>query len=181
MNVDGPWKLLFDPQWGGPGEIQFDKLDDWSKRPEPGIKFYSGTVTYQNTFTLSDALEEKATPIFINLGEVYNLAEVRLNGVNIGTLWTAPWSLDITKAIKRGTNLLEIKVVNLWPNRLIGDEQYPTDGISNRKWPEWLLENKPRNSQRLTFASYGFYKKESPLLKSGLLGPVSILTEVLNH
>ena len=181
INLDGPWKLTFDPKWGGPGEIQFEQLADWSKRPEQGIKFFSGTVTYQKTFSFSDDLFNKAIPIFINLGTVYNLAEVSLNGVSLGTLWTSPWSLEITKAIKKGTNLLEIKVVNLWPNRLIGDEQYPSDGISNRKWPEWLLENKNRNSQRLTFASYGFYKKDTPLLKSGLLGPVTILTEDLNH
>jgi hypothetical protein len=181
MNLEGPWKVNFDTIWGGPGEIQFNQLDDWSKRPESGIKFYSGTATYQKTFTLSDALAETSSPIFINLGEVSNLAEVSLNGVSLGTLWTTPWSLDITKSIRSGTNLLEVKVVNLWPNRLIGDEQYPSDGISNRKWPEWLSENKTRTSQRLTFASYGFYKKDTPLLKSGLLGPVYISTEDLNH
>jgi hypothetical protein len=181
INLDGPWKLTFDPKWGGPGEIQFEQLADWSKRPEFGIKFYSGTVTYQKTFTLPVDIAEKTTPLFISLGDVYNLADVSLNGVKLRTLWTTPWSLEITKAIKKGTNLLEIKVVNLWPNRLIGDEQFPSDGISNRKWPDWLLENKTRASQRITFASYGFYKKESPLLKSGLLGPVTILTEDLNH
>jgi hypothetical protein len=181
LTLDGPWKLSFDPRWGGPGEIKFDQLDDWSKRPEPGIKFYSGTVTYQKTFTLPDDIAEKSTPLFISLGEVYNLAEISLNGVKLGTLWTSPWSLEITKAIKKGSNSLEIKVVNLWPNRLIGDEQYPSDGIRNRKWPDWLLENKARTSQRTTFASFSFYKKESPLLKSGLLGPVVILTEDLNH
>ena len=103
------------------------------------------------------------------------MAQVSLNGVEAGTLWTAPWSLDISKALREGKNELNIRVVNLWPNRLIGDEQFAGDGISNQKWPDWMLENKTRNSQRITFASYSFYKKDSPLLKSGLLGPVRII------
>jgi hypothetical protein len=108
------------------------------------------------------------------------MAQVILNGVDLGTLWTNPWNLEITRAVKPGKNMLEIKVVNLWPNRLIGDEKFPSDGISNRKWPEWILEQKPRNSQRFTFASYNFYKKNSPLLKSGLIGPVRIMAEKEN-
>jgi hypothetical protein len=106
------------------------------------------------------------------------MARVRLNGIEIGTLWTAPWSLEITGAAKEGENELEIQVVNLWPNRLIGDEQYPSDGIQKRQWPEWLLKNQSRPTERITFASYSFYKKNSPLLKSGLQGPVRILKEI---
>jgi hypothetical protein len=105
------------------------------------------------------------------------MARVRLNGTDLGTLWTVPWNLEMTKAAKEGENLLEIQVVNLWPNRLIGDEKFPSDGISDRKWPEWLLKNSSRTSQRTTFATYNFYKKDAPLLKSGLLGPVTIQTE----
>ncbi|MEK7720287.1 MAG: glycosyl hydrolase [Bacteroidota bacterium] len=181
LTLDGPWKLNFNANAGGPGEILFDKLEDWTKRPESGIKYYSGTVSYQKPFTLTKSMFAQATPLWINLGEVFNLAEVSLNGIDLGTLWTAPWSTEITKAVKEGENLLEIKVVNLWPNRLIGDEQIPSDGIANRKWPDWLLENKPRNSERITFATYNFYKKDAPLLKSGLLGPVRILAEELSQ
>ena len=123
----------------------------------------------------------QAAQLRINLGEVFNLAAVSLNGIDLGTLWTAPWSTEITKAVKEGENNLEIKVVNLWPNRLIGDEQFPSDGIANRKWPDWLLNNKPRNSERITFATYNFYKKDAPLLKSGLLGPVRILSDELSQ
>lgn len=177
FSLDGSWRLYFDPKSGGPGESVFDRLEDWTQRPEEGIKYYSGTVIYQKSFTLDKVQLSPSLPLWINLGEVFNLAEVSLNGKNLGTLWTAPWSLNITKAAKEGSNSLEIKVVNLWPNRLIGDEKYPSDGISNRQWPDWMLQKRPRNSQRTSFATYSFYKKEAPLLKSGLLGPVTILAE----
>lgn len=175
LNLEGPWKLFFDPKLGGPSEVVFDNLTDWTLRPEKGIKYYSGTAVYQKTFTVTKEMLAAGSSIFIDLGEVNCLAQVSLNGVENGTLWTAPWSIDITKALREGINELKIKVVNLWPNRLIGDEQLASDGISNKKWPDWMLENKTRNSQRITFASYNFYKKDSPLLKSGLLGPVRII------
>jgi hypothetical protein len=178
--LDGTWKLTFDPVFGGPGVMVFDRLEDWTKRPEEGIKYYSGSVIYQKSFKLSKSQLSPDSRRWIHLGEVYNLAEVTLNGQNLGTLWTAPWSLDISKAVKEGDNLLQIKVVNLWPNRLIGDEKIPSDGIADRKWPEWLLQNQPRKSARTTFATYNFYKKDAPLLRSGLIGPVSILTEESN-
>lgn len=175
LDLDGPWKLSFDPKWGGPAEVVFDKLTDWTLRAEQGIKYYSGTAVYQKTFNISKEMLSSQGSVVIDLGEVNCMAQVSLNSTDIGTLWTAPWSIDITKFLKEGRNELIIKTVNLWPNRLIGDEQFANDGINNRKWPDWMLENKTRNSQRITFATYSFYKKDSPLLKSGLLGPVRIL------
>ncbi|MEI6275621.1 MAG: glycosyl hydrolase [Prolixibacteraceae bacterium] len=177
MTLDGSWKITFNPALGGPGEITFDHPEDWTKRAEEGIKYYSGTAVYHQSFTISNEIATSGHPLFLELGEVNCMAQVRLNGIDIGTLWTAPWSLEITKAAKVGENRLEIDVVNLWPNRLIGDEKYPFDGISKGKWPEWLLNNSTRNSKRSTFATYGFYKKDAPLLKSGLIGSVRILTE----
>lgn len=177
MTLDGNWKVSFDPKWGGPGEIAFEHLQDWSTHIEPGIKYYSGTAIYRKAFLLTPEMIQSNPRMLINLGEVYNLAQVTLNGVELGKLWTAPWSLELTKAIRAGNNYLEIKVVNLWPNRLIGDEQYPSDGIVNHQWPDWLLNNQERNSKRTSFATYNFYKKDAPLLKSGLLGPVQILSE----
>ena len=177
LTLDGTWKLSFDTNHGGPGAIVFDHLEDWTNRPEEGIKYYSGTAGYEKSFSLSKSMLTPGLPIFISLGEVNCMAQVRLNGKILGTLWTAPWNLEITQAVKEGDNKLEIFVVNLWPNRLIGDENYPFDGINKGKWPDWLLQNSPRNSQRSTFATYSFYKKDAPLLMSGLLGPVRILTE----
>ncbi len=92
----------------------------------------------------------------------------------MGVVWTAPWKLDISDALKEKENKLEIEVANLWPNRLIGDEQLPDDGIKDGQWPEWLLNNKPRTSGRYTFSTHQHYDKNSPLLKSGLIGPVTI-------
>jgi len=177
MTLQGSWKLTFDPKWGGPEEIRFDKLEAWNQRAEEEIKYYSGTVGYHKTFVLSKEMVASKAPLLLSLGEVCNMAEVSLNGFDLGTLWTAPWSLNISRAVREGENKLDIRVVNLWPNRLIGDEKYASDGIMNHNWPDWLRENKPRISQRFTFATYSFYKKDASLLKSGLLGPVSILKE----
>ncbi len=175
LDLEGPWKLSFETKLGGPDEIQFDRLEDWSKRPEKGIKYYSGTAKYLHTFLLAKEAMAEGKHLYISLGEVECMAKVTLNGHPLGTLWTAPWRLEITKYLKVGSNILEIEVVNLWPNRLIGDENYLSDGIGKGKWPGWLLEKKPRASERTTFATYNFYKKDAPLLKSGLIGPVRIL------
>jgi len=94
--------------------------------------------------------------------------------MNLGVVWTAPWRVDITGIVKQKDNYLEIEVANLWPNRLIGDQRLPDDGIKNGKWPEWLLKGEKRTSGRYTFTTYNPYKQESPLLKSGLMGPVTI-------
>jgi hypothetical protein len=170
-NVDGPWNVSFDPKWGGPAKVTFEKLEDWTKRPEKGINFYSGVATYRTTFSLS---ELKHSNRFLSLGEVNCMARIRINGKEVGVLWTAPWQIEVTNAVKQGTNQLEIEVANLWVNRLIGDERFPDDGIKDGKWPDWLLEGKPRTSGRYTFCTFKFYEYNSPLKKSGLMGPVKI-------
>ncbi len=175
--IKGPWNVSFDPKWGGPKNVIFIRLEDWTKRSEQGIKYYSGTAVYRKSFNLpKDHLNIKNEKLYIDLGKVNCMAHVRLNGKDLGVVWTAPWQVDITNAVMRKANRLEIKVVNLWPNRLIGDEQFPDDGIKNGKWPEWLIEGKPRISGRYTFTTKRYYKKDSPLLKSGLLGPVKIVS-----
>jgi hypothetical protein len=171
-DIDGDWDVSFDPKWGGPEKVTFEKLEDWTARPEKGINFYSGIATYSKSFELP---EETQSRLFLNLGEVNCMARVRVNGREVGTVWTAPWQVEITDAVKKGANQLEIEVVNLWANRLIGDEQFPDDGIKDRKWPDWLLEGKPRTSGRFTFCTFKFYDANSPLQKSGLIGPVKIL------
>ena len=95
----------------------------------------------------------------------------------MGVIWTAPYQVKISDAIVSGENQVDIEVANLWPNRLIGDEQKPDDGIKNDQWPEWLLKNQPRTSGRYTFTTGKFYNKDSKLLKSGLIGPVRILVK----
>ena len=155
VEIPGPWKVSFDPKWGGPESVVFERLDDWTKRPEEGIRHYSGTATYRQTFDLSETSRCENAQIYLDLGRVQNLATVRLNGNDLGVVWTPPWRVEITDAVKPTGNRLEIDVVNLWPNRLIGDAALP---------PE----------KRLTKTNVTTYKKDSPLLESGLLGPVTL-------
>ena len=171
-NINGPWDVSFDPSWGGPEKVTFEKLEDWTKRPEKGIKYYSGIATYSKTFDLPISNQSR---LFLSLGEVNCMARVWINGIDLGVVWTAPWQIDITNVVKQGNNQLEIEVANLWSNRLIGDEQLPDDGIKEGKWPDWLLEEKPRTSGRYTFCTFKFYNTNSPLQKSGIIGPVNII------
>ncbi|MBE7177468.1 MAG: glycosyl hydrolase [Mucilaginibacter polytrichastri] len=172
--LGGPWEVAFDPKWGGPEKITFDTLQDWTKHALPGVRFYSGTAVYRKTF---DAPTGKSAgeKYMLDLGEVKNLARVRVNGRELAVLWTAPWRVDITPALKKKGNVLEVDVVNLWPNRLIGDASLPDDGVKDGKWPDWLLNGQPRPGKRYTFASHQFYNEKSPLLPSGLMGPVRIM------
>jgi hypothetical protein len=147
----------FDPKWGGPEKIVFDQLIDWTNSPEPGIKYYSGTAIYHKQFKLPDRLS-KGPRLLLDLGEVDSLAFVRLNGHDLGVVWTKPAHVDITHAITAGENDLEITVVNLWPNRLGHDESLPKE-------------------QRLTETNIHKFSPASPLLSSGLIGPVSLLVE----
>ena len=175
--ISKPWKVSFDPKWGGPATITFDKLEDWTTRPEEGIKYYSGTAIYHTDIEMNEkTMADKKSDIYIDLGEVNNMARVRVNGKDMGVVWSAPFRVKITNALVVGKNNIDIEVVNLWPNRLIGDEQKPDDGIVNGQWPEWLQKGLPRTSGRFTFTTFKHYNKDSKLLKSGLMGPVKILT-----
>ena len=183
--LSGPWDVSFDPARGGPERIVFEGLDDWSRRPEPGIKFYSGTAVYAKSFETPQAVMEAAKRgrVWLDLGKVENIASVRLNGRELGVVWCDPWRVEITDAIHRKGNRLEIRVANLWPNRLIGDEREPPDaeyatGGNLARWPDWLLKGEPRPSAgRLTFSTWKHYTEDSPLLPSGLLGPVTVLAQ----
>ena len=154
--IPGPWEVAFDPKWGGPEKITFPTLTDWTQRPEDGIKFYSGLATYRRNFDLPPGTSIPPR-FFLDLGTVKNLARVRLNGHDLGVVWCAPWRVDITSAVQAKDNALEITVANLWPNRLIGDQGLP---------PE----------KRLTSTTWNPYKRDSRLLESGLMGPVTLQT-----
>ena len=179
QEVTGPWQVAFPPNWGAPAQATFEKLVSWTARPEPGIKYFSGTATYTKTFDIpQSAIGDPQSAILLDLGQLKNLAEVTLNGQNLGILWKPPYRLDITKAAKAGANALEVKVTNMWCNRLIGDEQLPDDcewqGKQLKAWPQWLLEGKPRPSGRLTFTTWHHFDKDSPLYEAGLFGPVTV-------
>jgi hypothetical protein len=184
--LSGPWEVSFDPKWGGPDKITMKNLDDWSRRPETGIKYYSGTAVYRKTFDLpeSAAALSKASSngprVWLDLGIVKNIARVRLNGHDLGVVWCDPWRVDVTAALKPKGNALEVQVANLWPNRLIGDEQEPADAEYGKdgnliRWPQWLTKGEPRPShRRLSFTTWKHFTKDSPLFPSGLLGPVTL-------
>jgi len=152
--ISGPWIVKFDPKWGGPESVEFKKLEDWTKRPEKGIKYYSGKATYHKMFDMPEGAGRR---LYLDLKRVRNVARVRLNGKDLGVVWTAPWRVDITKAVEPTANKLEIDVINLWPNRLIGDAALQPD-------------------KRLTKTNVTKFKPNSPLLSSGLLGPVTLLS-----
>jgi hypothetical protein len=153
----GPWNVAFDPKWSGPKKVVFEKLDDWTKRPEQGIKFYSGTAVYRKKFDLANLPSLGKKPIYLDLGTVNYVARVRLNGRDLGIVWTAPWRVDISGVVKKKGNELEIEVVNTWLNRLVGDAQLP---------PEKRLGK-----------TNAAYPPNQPLMPSGLLGPVTVRQE----
>ncbi|MFV1965735.1 MAG: glycosyl hydrolase [Pirellulaceae bacterium] len=152
----GPWHVSFDARFHGPEPISFATLKDWSQHEEPDVKYYSGIATYRREFDLPDSLRPGNRQLLLDLGEVHNMARVRLNGCDLGVLWCAPWRVDITANARAEENRLEIEVANLWPNRLIGDKALP---------PE----------RRVASTNFNPYQADSPLLPSGLLGPVRIL------
>ncbi|BCM89816.1 hypothetical protein IAD21_01664 [Abditibacteriota bacterium] len=182
QTISGPWQVRFAPGGGAPAQVQFDQLLSWSDHPDPGVKYYSGPATYAKTITLTPAQLAKGKRLYLDLGDVQVMARVALNGRDLGILWKTPYRMDISTTARAGTNTLEITVVNLWVNRLIGDEQLPEDSDRNpngtlRSWPQWVLDNQPSPTGRQTFSSWRLWRKNDPLQPSGLLGPVT-LTEV---
>lgn len=154
--IAGPWEVSFDPASRGPGKITFEQLEDWTKRPEPEVRHYSGMATYRKQFDLPSSWTAKAgTQLFLDLGSVKNLAKVCLNGHDLGVLWCEPWRMEITGRVQARGNLLEVTVVNLWVNRLIGDSALS-------------------DAERVTWTTWNPFKPGTPLLPSGLLGPVRI-------
>ena len=175
LTLEGPWEIAFDTTWGGPDKIVSDTLFDWSKRPENGIKYYSGTATYTKSFDLPENMDLKTGKgYYIDLGIIKNLGRIKLNGKDLGVVWTAPWQAEISGILKNKGNILEIQVANLWVNRLIGDEALPWDGIEDGKWPAWLINGTNRKSKRYTFTTHRYYTKDDKLQESGLTGPVTI-------
>ena len=155
-SVEGPWAIRFQENRGAPAEITQDKLSSWSESKDEGVKYFSGTATYTKTVQASPNWFKPGVQLWINLGEVKNLAEVFVNGSSMGIAWKTPFRVDVTEAMRPGANTFEIKVTNLWVNRMIGDRQTEA-------------------TKKYTFTSPTFYRADSPLLPSGLLGPVQII------
>ncbi len=154
QTIEGPWTVQFDPAVGGPKQpVTFSSLSDWSTNADSSIRYYSGTASYTQKFNYHSA--EKNKTVWLNVGEVKNLAEVFVNGVSCGVIWTPPHRVDISKALKEGENTIRIDVVNTWNNRMVGDSRLSAD-------------------KRVTNTVYPFKWDTKPLLPAGLMGPVLI-------
>ena len=155
FNPDNPWILKFPPGWGAPDSLTITELKSWTDFSNPAIKYFSGTAEYQTTLFISDSLMNLMHNYYLDLGIVKEVAEIEVNDDQFPVQWKPPYRINITQSIKAGTNILKIKVTNLWPNRLIGDQYLPVE-------------------KRYAFTNIGKFTKDSPLLESGLIGPVKI-------
>jgi hypothetical protein len=177
--VSGAWEVKFPPNWGAPEHVTLDRLISLSEHPDNNVKYFSGIATYSKTIDVPSDLLAKNRRLYLDLGQVHVMAEVKLNGKPISLLWKPPYRADITDVAHAGENALEVKVANLWPNRMIGDEQLPEDSQRNdngtlKEWPAWLQDGKPSPTGRYTFTSWRLWKKDAPLPESGLSGPVTL-------
>jgi hypothetical protein len=180
QNVKGSWTLRFPPNWGAPPSVTLDKLISWTEHANAGVRYFSGTAMYEREVEITADQLASGRELWLDLGAVKHFAQVSLNGHAFGVLWKPPFRVNATFAAKPGVNQLIVKVTNLWPNRLIGDEQLPPDcewdGKQLNAWPQWVLDGKPSPSGRLTFTTWHHWTKDSRLLESGLLGPVTLRT-----
>jgi hypothetical protein len=182
VEISGAWDLSFPPNWGAPQHVTFDKLMSWADSADSGVKYFSGTATYSKEMDIPAADLRSGHRLWLDLGRVKNLAEIFLNGKPLGILWKPPFRVDVTGVASPGKNKLEIRVTNLWPNRLIGDEQLPDDrewnGKRLKEWPQWVLDGKPSPTGRFTFTTWHHWTKDDALLESGLIGPVRLISAV---
>lgn len=153
--LTGAWTVKFPPGWGAPAEWPLAQLASWTEQANEGVKHFSGTATYVKEFDLAPEAIASGRILRLDLGRVKEIAEVKLNGQDLGALWKPPFHIALSGAAHAGKNRLEVRVTNLWPNRIIGDLQLP-------------------EKDRRTWTTFNPFKADSPLLESGLLGPVRI-------
>jgi hypothetical protein len=189
VEIKGPWKVLFTPKLEESFELEFPDLIDFSGHHLESVKYFAGTASYRKHIMLNPAALGRDNRIVLQLGDLNDIAEVRVNGKSAGVLWCPPYSVDITSLLGKGDNLLEILVTTNWVNRLIGDEQEPADfawgddrgkkmGRAMLAYPDWFVMNQPRPAQgRKTFSVWYYYRQGSPLKPAGLVGPVRLVTE----
>jgi len=157
ITLSGTWDLSFDTAWGGPAHITTDVLKSWTDFEDSGIKYYSGTAVYRKSFAVDPVYLERSK-VILDLGNVLELATVKINGHSLPAVWTPPFTADITAFVKPGNNTLEAEVTNLWPNRLIGDSKLPQE---QRRTKTNVMKFNAPDAEKL-------------LRASGLLGPVTL-------
>jgi hypothetical protein len=177
LTLDGPWQVEFPKGWGAPRTTTFGKLQSWTESDDEGIRFFSGIATYRKTFELAETVA-KSERLFLQLGDLAEIAEVTLNGKQLGLVWLPPYRIEISGAVRAGANQLEIRVANLWANRLNGDSVRPEadrftrsnlDRIQTDPTSDSSYGRVPRGKTRPV------YTEIPPLMKSGLFGPVRII------
>jgi hypothetical protein len=184
LEIAGPWQVSFPPNLGAPAEVTLPELISLHQHSDPGVKYFSGTATYSKQVIVPSGALAADRRLYLDLGWVHVVAQVRVNGRDLGLLWKPPFRVDITSAAKPGDNKLEVLVTNQWVNRLIGDEQLPPEneyapGGNIKVIPDWFLQGKPKPpGGRTTFATWKHFNKDSPLLVSGLVGPVRLRTAI---
>jgi hypothetical protein len=192
------WQVNFPPGSGAPATIQLPRLISLHRHAQKGVSNFSGTAAYRNRFSVAGEYKSGNQRLLLDLGRVEVIAEVFVNGKNLGLLWKRPYRIDISNAVKKGVNDLEVHVTNLWPNRLIGDESLPNPdafttaggsgfehlagsgfqsviGNSILQLPDWFVKGEPKpNNGRIGFATWKHFTANDPLLESGLIGPVQL-------
>ena len=174
LNLDNDWTVDFPHK-----TVTFNKLVSWSESTDESIQFFSGTATYTKTFTIPKNFGQKGLRLILDLGKAEMIAQIELNGKDLGVLWKMEKSIDITELVKTGENCLKISVTNSWPNRLIGDAHLPPSDDRNengslKAWPQWLSDGKPDPNGRSTFSMWNIWRKDDALIPSGLMGPVRL-------
>ena len=155
-SVDGGWKVAFPPNLGAPPQADFPSLISWTQSSDAGVKYFSGSATYSKQVDAPKEWFKPGAKVVLDLGTVKEMAEVEVNGKPVGgILWMPPFRVDVTQTLKPGANQISVKVTNLWPNRMIGDLQ-------------------PGVTKTYTWTDFRPFKADSPLLESGLLGPVTV-------
>lgn len=189
QEINGSWEVSFAPKLGEPFQRELPALADFSLQPDTELRYFAGTATYRKTIPVEAEALGKGKRIMLDLGELNDIAELRVNGQEAGVLWHPPYQADITPWMKAGENEIAIAVTTNWANRLIGDEQYPADfewgqdrgeklGRAMKAYPEWFILNQPRPSKdRKTFSIWYYHRKDSPLQPAGLLGPVRVVRQ----
>jgi hypothetical protein len=203
LDLNHDWELEFPSLQGAPSTIRMPVLRSLHLHQDPGVRYFSGTALYRKHFLLPAKNIPENRKIILHMGMVEVLAQVTINKKDYGTLWKRPFNIDITEAIKPGQNILEIRVTNLWPNRLIGDEQLPEEneftmatgsgfeelagqediyGYPIQQLPQWYMKGLPKPEKgRICFTTWKHFSKNDPLMESGLIGPVTLQFSVMHQ
>jgi len=185
-DIAGAWDVSFEPKLDKPFKRKLPALVDLSKQDDKALKYFSGTAKYEKTIAVKASQLSGGKHVYLDLGELEDIAEVEINGKKVGVLWAKPYRTDVTAFLKAGSNKFAVYITTNWANRLIGDEQEEADfewgsdqgeqGRAMKAFPDWFLKNEPRPSTgRRTFNVWYYHRKDSPLFPAGLFGPVKLI------